>query len=174
MVYADRSDASRLRIVVRPDRSMSWQATKAVYACMVLGLLPIALISVAVGAAPVLFFVVVNVLALGTALYSCQVSGQVQEVLSIDGDSVLVERGHQRPSQSWAFATVWLKVVMERDRHSNHLKLRSHGHEVEIGEFLCDADRLRLARQLAAALSHCRGRSSAPPLLLPTPSQTDI
>jgi len=107
------------------------------------------------GLSLVLPFSGLEVIGLGAGFYLCLTRGEHQEVVSINKEQVVVERGRLKPIQRYEFQRHWVRVVMERAPsawYPSCLKLRSHGREVEVGAFLNEDDRQRLARELSHAL----------------------
>lgn len=81
------------------------------------------------------------------------------ESLVIRGDAVMLAVRENASTRHYEFNRVWAKLVVEpRARsvgsvHSVRLALRSHGKEVEVGRYLDDGRRQRLARELKARLT---------------------
>ena len=84
------------------------------------------------------------------------------EALVIRGDAVLLAVRENASTQHYEFNRVWAKLVVEQRArivhsvhsvHSVRLALRSHGKEVEVGRYLDDGRRQRLARELKARLA---------------------
>ncbi len=84
------------------------------------------------------------------------------EALVIRGDAVMLAVRENASTQHYEFNRVWAKLVVEQRArivnsvhsvHSVRLALRSHGKEVEVGRYLDDGGRQRLARELKARLA---------------------
>ena len=81
------------------------------------------------------------------------------EALVIRGDAVMLAVRENASTQHYEFNRVWAKLVVEQRArivnsvHSVRLALRSHGKEVEVGRYLDDGRRQRLARELKARLA---------------------
>lgn len=144
------------RFTIRPNRSISWRAT-----CYLL--LSLLLISgtISVGLSllgywPVLPLAAAQMALVATGFYLVARSGQQQEVILLTEDSIRIERGRHRPEQVLILARIWAHVVLERCPkrwYPSRLLIRSHGHAVEIGRFLNEDERCRLATELARYLS---------------------
>lgn len=75
-----------------------------------------------------------------------------RESIAIDEDRVLVERTRMGRSVRHEFSRHWAQVVLARSGSKSALRMRSHGREVEIGEFLTDAQREAVAIDLRRRL----------------------
>jgi len=83
-------------------------------------------------------------------------NAQKREVVTIDGATVQLEKGRGRPEQVYRFQRAWLILDWTRSRFNGHpsrLAFRSHGKEVVVGEFLAEAEREALVRELRQILS---------------------
>ena len=97
----------------------------------------------------------IEILALGAAFYVCAWRGGIQEVVSINKDCIVVESGRYDPVCREVFQRTWAKVVLERSWNSwypSRLLIRSHGRQLEIGQFLNEQERQGLALELRNAL----------------------
>ncbi|MDX1656689.1 MAG: DUF2244 domain-containing protein, partial [Candidatus Competibacteraceae bacterium] len=77
------------------------------------------------------------------------------EVIRIAADRVRVEKGRRYPHRVWDFNRVWTQVVVERcpdGWYPSRLLIRSQGRVVEIGRFLSEPERERLATELVRVL----------------------
>jgi len=86
----------------------------------------------------VLPFAGLEVLALGFALYISAWRGGVKEVISITGDKIRIEIGHNSPEQRHELKRAWAQVVLQRSWNNwypSRLFIRSHGRQIEIGRF---------------------------------------
>ena len=160
MVYRhDDPDKASTGFVIKPNQAISWRSLMLVY-------MGIATVTITVGAS---FFVMgltlilpfsgIEVLALGAAFYVTAWRGGVQEVISINRDNIIVERGRQSPEQREVFQRAWAKVILEQSWNSwypSRLLIRSHGRQLEIGRFLNEQERQGLALELYNALKNNR------------------
>ena len=153
--YLDIPDLSGTGFVVQPNQAMSWRALVLVYLGIAAISMTIALSFYAIGLKLILPFSGLEVLALGVALYVCAWRGGVREVITINEDTLAVESGRDAPVTRHEFQRAWAKVVLERSWNSwypSRLLIRSHGHQVEIGQFLNEQERQGLALELRKAL----------------------
>lgn len=141
--------------VVKPNRSMSWQSLMLVYAGIAAVTLTIGVSFYLIGLTLILPFSGIEILALGVALYISASRGAEQEVILIDSDTIVVERGRKHPETREVFQRAWATVVLERSWNSwypERLMIRSHGRQVEIGKFLNEQERQGLALELGRIL----------------------
>lgn len=163
----DESNYRQQRFVIRPHRSLSWAQVKRVYIGMAVVSLAIAVGFAMQGFWPVLPFAGLELLALGGALYLCTLEGHRSDVVCVDTHTVTVEKGRRTPDDTWEFNRAWTQVKLFRSRvvwYPSRLVLRSAGKEVEVGDFLTEGERLRLAEQLREAIQANTG-SPAHPLM---------
>ena len=156
MVDVERVANNReYRFVLRPNRSLSWRGAIIFFfsLCVVSG-------TVAGGMAFLGFWMVLpfaglEMLALGTALYVVARRCYEREVISIAADSIRIERGIHYPRRYWVLGRMWAQVVLERCPsawYPSRLLIRSHGRTVEVGRFLNEEERQRLAVELTRSL----------------------
>lgn len=142
------------RIVIRPNRSMSWRSLQRVYLLMVAAGLVIAVGLALAGAWPVVPFAGLELLIVGACLFRCAQRCAEREVISIDGCSVGVERGRYSPAHRVELPRPWARVDMRRSAargHPSRLLIQAHGRAVEVGARLTERERRLLARRLR----HC-------------------
>ena len=150
-------DANQNRcFVLRPNQSLTWRESQVFFAVTALVSLTVATGFAVAGFWPVLPFAGVELLALGTALYVTACRGARNEVVSVTPDLVEVHKGRRGPEQSWEFPRSWARVALLEQPggwYPSRLLIRSHGREVEVGGFLNEQERRRLAAQLRYALA---------------------
>ena len=159
------SDTIR-RIIIRPNRSLTWAQTKIVYLCIASYSLAIAMALAVMGFWPVLPFAGGEIAVLGIAFYVNALSGTSVQVVTVGADTVRIEKEKPGPRCEWRFHRAWARVDIDRSdgRRSSRLVVRSHGNEVVLGEFLTETERARLATTLADML---RGREPSAPESIP-------
>ena len=92
----------------------------------------------------VLPFAGLGVVALGVVFYISAWHGGVNEVISVTGDKIRIEIGHDSPEQCYELKRVWAQAVLERPWNTSYpsrLFIRSHGRQIEIWRFLNEAER---------------------------------
>lgn len=153
---AQRGLGGAWRFELLPNRSISWSQTKRIV--LAIGLLHgvIAGGFACVGLWLVAPFGGLEVLALAAGLYCCARASYRREVILVDGERVVVLRGHDRMTSRTEFPRAWarLKWLPRADGGASQLRLGSRGQFFEIGAFLIEAER----RQLAGDLSRLLGQ----------------
>lgn len=144
------------RFVIRPNASMTWREAGVVYAAFAVVTLTIAAGFAWAGLVWILPFSGLELLALGWVFYICLRRGERQEVITIDDNTVRVERGLRRCEESHEFQRGWIRVTLEAGAHHWYparLLMGSHGRRVEVGEFLTEDEREGLATELKRVLT---------------------
>lgn len=101
------------------------------------------------GAWLVLPFVGLEIAALAYAFYYVNRHEADYESISIDEDSLVVERCIGENVSQQIINPYWVKVVQQELANGElHLYLQSHGKEIEIGRYLTRKQRELLAKQL--------------------------
>ena len=150
-MFATRiEDGSIRRIIIRPNRSLTWEQTKIVYFCIASYSLAIAGVFAVMGFWPVLPFAGGEIAVLGIAFYVNALAGTSVQVVTVDANVVKVEKERPGPRCEWQFQRAWARVDIEEPagHRSSRLVVRSHGNEVVLGEFLTETERKRLAASL--------------------------
>ncbi len=152
MVSASFDTRSRIgRIILTPNRSWSWRANLLFLSTFSLVCLVIGTAFVLQGLWLVLPFSLLEAALVAMAFYYCSRRSYRQEVLTFSEDELLIERGIRRPTQRRVFKRLFARVFVRRPRHPwypTRVAVRSHGQEVEIGEFLNPEDKDLLIREL--------------------------
>lgn len=160
MVTSDTCpDTSTHRVVIRPNRSLSWRQS-----LIFLGLISIPLVLISVVLAVQGFWLILPFAGLElAALYACiyLVSHACRrcEVVSISDSMVTVEKGRDRgrgntsggPQHRIEFARGWVRVELTKAvgrLHPSRLWIGASGRRVEIGDFLVDEEKVALAVKL--------------------------
>jgi len=149
------ADTLQCRFILRPNRSLSWRGSLLFYFSLLIISSGIAIGLALLGLWLVLPFAGLEMLALGIGLYVVACRCYECEVISINGDSIRIERGRDYPREQWTLGRTWARVVLERCPRAwypSRLLLRSHGRSVEVGRFLDEEERQRLADELSRSL----------------------
>ncbi|MEQ8663001.1 MAG: DUF2244 domain-containing protein [Gammaproteobacteria bacterium] len=151
----DEADAPTPTWVLSPTRSMTWPQAKRF-------LLGVALVSAAIGGfffalgmPLVLPFSGLEVAAVSAAFYVVLREGERREVIRLDGDLLVIERGLRRLEERREFNRFWVQVELQAAGsrlHPRRLLVGAHGEQVELGSFLTDGERESFARTLINAL----------------------
>jgi uncharacterized membrane protein len=149
MVSTDIDSYNSYRVTFKPNCSLS--ASGKVKVVLLLTVIPccIAVGFSLLGAWLVLPFVGLEIFALGYAFYHVNSHSKDYESISIDGDSLVVERFNGQRISQHLLNPYWAKVVChELSNGELRLGLLSHGNEIEVGRYLTRKQRESLAVQL--------------------------
>jgi uncharacterized membrane protein len=152
------------RIELAPNCSLKPAGAMLFYVSTCLFSLGFTLFFVVQGFWPVLPFWALEMLVLGLALKaSMRQAKYTQTVLITDSKISLVTRS-RRGAQKQEFARHWAKVKLRsppRRLAPSRLTIESHGRAYEVGSFLTEEDRCRLAERLRCLVG---GMNESPPL----------
>jgi uncharacterized membrane protein len=115
---------------------------------------------------PVLPFAGLEIGLLAWAVRASMRSSAVREVVVVSEAEVVVERHSPSGSRLSVFPRHWARVTLRDPRpaqHPSRLLIESHGRACEVGRFLTDDER----RRLAARLERLVGKTSESPVLAP-------
>lgn len=144
------------KIIARPNNSLSSEGAMKLMAILGVIALIAAIGFTRIGAWLVLPFAGLELLAFGLAFYHIRVHAADFESITIDGDTVLVEKKRSRTTSAEVFQRYWTQVsVIESVGGKNALMIGSHGKEVEFGKyFIDDEQRMALMRELKKKLKN--------------------
>lgn len=152
MVIADFDRESRTgRIILTPNRSWSWRANLIFLGVLGGVCLVIGTVFMLQGLWLILPFSLLEVGLVGVALYCCARRTHSQEVLTFSDEELCIERGRRRPEKRHVFKRLFARIFVRRPRHPwypTRIAVRSHGREVEVGDFLSPEDKDRLIAEL--------------------------
>jgi len=144
------------RFLIRPHCSLPWRETVQFYLSMVIVSFSIAIAFAMKGMWLILPFAGLEMLVLGIALYVVARRGARWQMLNIHEDCVdIVECVDKSESRS-RFQRAWVRVRFEAAAvrgHPSRLWLASHGRSTEIGAYLTEKEKQKLAHQLREALA---------------------
>ena len=146
---------NRQRVVVRPNCSLSWPATKRVIAGFAMLLSVVGAAFAWLGFWLVLPFAGLELLALAAGLYLVARHNQQCQIIDLERDSIRIRSGRYRKERHWVLPRIWARVVLERCPkrwYPSRLLICSHSQSVEIGRFLNEEERQRLASELSRSL----------------------
>jgi len=154
------------QIELAPNCSLKPAAATCFFVATCLFSLGFSLMFVVRGFWPVLPFWALEMLALGLALRaSLKTRNYTQTVFITDSQIRLVTRTRRGEARQ-EFARHWAKVRLrspQRRSGTSRLTIESRGHAYEIGSFLTEEDRCRLAKRLCTLVG---GMNESPPLEL--------
>ena len=156
------------RIVLHPHAPISALGVFGVFVLVCAPIIAVGWVSGEIGCWYVLPVSLSVCAAVGAGLWVGYRRTQVEEVVSIEGESVAIDKGdrrHRRRAQHFEFPRGWAQVILQEasagtDRFT-HLFIRSHGRQVEVGAFLDDRDRYHLASMLRQLMGPTRVMSPA-------------
>ena len=158
MVSATKG-ADRCMFVLSPNQPPPWPEIQLFFAGIAITSLAVSIGFAWLGFWPILPFAGLELLGLGAALYVTAKRAQSREVVWVSKDKIEIERGYRRPEQRWEARLAWAEILLKQ-AHSplrdSRLVIRSHGDEVEVGPFLLEEERRRLAHALREAVSSVR------------------
>jgi uncharacterized membrane protein len=152
------------RIELAPNCSLSPAAARLFFASICLFSLVFSLFFVLQGFWPILVFWALEMLLLGLALKaSLRRRHYSQTVLITDSQISLVTRSRSGEAKQ-EFARHWAKVRLRSPRtrlYPSRLMIESRGRAFEVGDFLTEEERCRLAKRLRIMVG---GMNESPPL----------
>lgn len=152
MIEVERaSGEGNLRIQVRPNRSLTPAATAAAYAIICVCSLTVAGAFAWFGLWVPLPFAGGELALLGGCLVAVNRQRAWNDEIVVSADEVRVRQIGRGRGRSESFHTGWVRVEMRRGRHRGdprRLILSCYGRELEVGSFLNEKERERLAGEL--------------------------
>jgi uncharacterized membrane protein len=152
------------RIELAPNCSLKPTGAVLFFGSICLFSLSFALIFVFQGFWPVLPFWVLEMLALGLALQASMRRGKYTQTVLITDSQISLVTHTRRGTQKQELARHWAKVRLRsppRRHGTSRLTIESRGLAFEIGNFLTEEDRCRLAERLRYLVG---GMNESPPL----------
>lgn len=157
-------DSDVRRVVIRPNRSLSWHQSMMFLGAIAVPLLLISLVMAIQGFWLILPFAGLELAALYVSIYVVSHASRRCEVVSISGSLVTVEKGRDRgrcadgggPEEHAEFARGWVQVELSGTAgtwYPRRLWIGTSGRRVELGEFLVDDEKVTLAAELRRLLS---------------------
>jgi uncharacterized membrane protein len=165
MVISDKCPGSAVRrMVIRPNRSLSWRQSMMFLGTIAVPLLLVSVVLATRGFWLVLPFAGLELAVLFGCFYLVSHAAQRCEVVSIGESVVTVEKGRDRgrcpesggPEQRVEFARGWVRVELASSTerwYPRRLWIGASGRRVEIGAFLVDDEKAKLAAELDRLLS---------------------
>ena len=159
--------ADQLMIIARPNQSATWRANLYTLLALSVPSLGAAIGFASLGAWPILPFAGLELMALGGALYYVNWKLQYRHVITLDDDSVRIDKGFYHPLQSWQFTRQRAGLSITPQNHpwdSPELVLHDHNDRVSVGDFLNREDAQELIALLrkeirVASYSSLQGRN---------------
>jgi len=154
------------RIELAPNCSMTPQGARLFVGSLAAVTFAVAGVCAWQGFWPVLPFAGLEIGLLAWAVHASMRRGAEREVILVTDSEVVVERSARVEPSRTVFPRHWARVTLRgplRAQHTSRLTIESHGRACEVGRFLTEDERLRLAARLARLV----GRMSESPALAP-------
>ena len=154
MVSSSQRDGG-LVIVARPNHSSSWRSNRLALLAVAVPSLGAAIGFAALGAWPILPLAGLELAALGAALYYVNWKLQYRHVITLNDDSVCIDKGFYAPRRSWRLPRDATALAVTPEVHPwEGPRLSVHGNDVwiPVGDFLNRDDALSLLALLRAEL----------------------
>lgn len=145
-----RETGGREQITIKPNRSLTWPQTKRLLLLFLCVFLSVAGYFWHLGAWMVVPFLGIELAVLAGAFYINSLHGARGESIEFDGDRVWLRTRTGRAG----FPRAWLQVRLLRNPvgdRPNRLIVGAHGRFMQIGSFLHDRERERLASMVERA-----------------------
>lgn len=149
MVVSEIDACNSFKVTFKPNSALSPINKKRVIILLIVIPCIIGIAFCFIGAWPILPFVGLEIAALAYAFYYVNKHEADYESISIEGDSLLIERCVGDSVSQHEINPYWVKVTQhELPNGELHLYLQSHGKEIEVGRYLTRKQRELLAKQL--------------------------
>ena len=138
-------------LVLKPNNSLTWRLNLVLLLIVAAVSMSIALSFLIAGAWVILPFSLVELMLLALCIHYVAKQCARQEVITISEYEVIVEMGMRKPTKKACFQRIWSKFFVRpgiRAQDPEKVVIRSHGDELEIGEFLNKEDKADLVRIL--------------------------
>lgn len=149
MLISEVDAYNSFKVTFKPNSALSVVSKQRIIILLTLIPCVIGIVFCFLGAWPILPFVGLEVAALAYAFFYINKHEADYESISIEGESLVVERCVGDNLSQQKINPYWAKVVQhELPNGELHLYLQSHGKEIEVGRYLTRKQRELLARQL--------------------------
>ena len=149
MVIPEIDAYNSFKVTFKPNSALSAVSKQRIIILLTLIPCVIGIVFCFLGAWPILPFVGLEVVALAYAFFYINKHEADYESISIEGESLIVERCVAENISQHVINTYWVKIVQhELPNGELHLYLQSHGKELEVGRYLTRKQRELLAKQL--------------------------
>lgn len=135
-------------LVLRPNHSMSWAANRLWMTLLSALTIGLALLFALRGLWPILVAATIQLTWLWLLVYKVALDCQRRECVQLNEAEIVVLRGRYRPTQELRFPRCWTRLVVRpgaSERHPSRIYLRCYGRETELGQYLREEERQRLA-----------------------------
>ncbi len=138
-------------IVLRPNRSWTWRANVYFIGSLMAVSLTMAAVFSARGFWMILPFTVLEISVLTACLYYCVRRTHTTEVLRLNRDALIFERGIRRPVLHLELERYFTRFFVRPAHHpwyKKRIELKCRDRALEVGEFLSDDEKDELVRDL--------------------------
>lgn len=143
MIHIDLNDVSS-RLILEPNRSMSWQTNKKILLVMFLVNLMIGVSFALVGAWLILPFAGLEILLVGLGMYYVCWKLNFKEAITVESESFILQKGVYYPKQTWHWQRSDITMIKQPSRYrmsAPKLFLKHLNNSIEVGEFLNRKDK---------------------------------
>ncbi|WP_295555780.1 DUF2244 domain-containing protein [uncultured Hyphomicrobium sp.] len=156
-------DASVFRAILHPHRSLPPKGFLILMVAIGSVSFVSGMVFLMMGAWPVMGFFGLDVLLVYIAFKLNYRAARAYELVELTPSTLILRQvSASGKAESFEFNPYWVRVLFtERHDGGNHLKLASHGRELEFGRLLNDDERRDFAQALSRALSDARSTFSA-------------
>jgi uncharacterized membrane protein len=164
MVNISANAAAAHRIELVPNCSLSPQGARVFVGSLALVTFGVAGFFALQGFWPILPFAGIEIGLLAWAVRSSMRRGSEREVIVVSEDEVVIERRAPSGSRRTVFPRHWARVTLRAPQpaqHPSRLLIESHGRACEVGRFLTEDERQRVAARLRSLV----GKTSESPAL---------
>jgi uncharacterized membrane protein len=154
------------RIELAPNCSLTPRGARLFVGSLATATFGVAVFFASQGFWPVLPFAGLEIGLLAWAVRASMRAGAQREVIVVSEREIVVERSTTTGSRRTVFPRHWARVTLRgplRSQYPSRLSIESHGRACEIGRFLTEDERQRLAVRLGRLV----GKTSESPLLAP-------
>jgi len=133
-------------ILLQPNLSLSWKQNVRLLSAVFIALLGISVYFSSLLGWLVLPYSGLEFILLAVSLYLFFRQHNYKEVIRFSEDSLIIERGKNKPEKTWVYQRQWSKFHIHAQGASDSPKicLMSHGKELELGAFLNYDEKLQL------------------------------
>jgi len=164
MVNNSGNTAAAHRIELAPNCSLSPQGARLFVGSLALVTFGVAGFFALQGFWPILPFAGIEIGLLAWAVRASMRRGAEREVIVVSEDEVVIERRAPTGSRRTVFPRHWARVTLRAPQpaqHPSRLLIESHGRACEVGRFLTEDERQRVAARLRSLV----GKTSESPAL---------
>jgi len=152
-------------IILQPNRSWTWRANVYFIATLMVVSLTMAGFFTGKGFWMILPFTVLEIAVLTASLYYCVRRTHITEVLRLNRDRLIFERGVRRPALRLELERYFTRFFVQPARHpwyKKRIELKCRDRALEVGQFLTDEEKDELVSKLRQIIHRL---DAAPPLI---------